>query len=107
MLLRFLYKKNLAEDDKEGGVDVDAVPLDDLPRLSGKITVFPSAIATYFAPSDQSGIGRLIRERIRSIPSWRKGPARHDCVFVERDPNKAGLRGLHVARVKLFFSVKH
>lgn len=46
------------------------------------------------------------RERIRSTPSWRNGPPRHDCVFVETDTTKPGMRGMHVARIKLFFSFK-
>lgn len=44
------------------------------------------------------------RERIRAIPSWRKGPGRFDCVFVNTDPSAEGMRGLDIARVRLFFS---
>lgn len=43
-------------------------------------------------------------ERIRAVDSWRKGPARYDCIFVETDPDAPGMRGLDVARVRLFFS---
>lgn len=71
------------------------------------ILVFSSAVATFYAPSDISGIGGMRRERIRATASWRKGPARHDCVFVETDAKASGMRGLHVARVRLFFSFKH
>lgn len=46
------------------------------------------------------------RERIRSVPSWRGGPGRHDCVFLETDPDVKGMRGLDIARVRLFFSFK-
>lgn len=69
--------------------------------------MYPSAVATYYAPSDKSGIGGMYRERIRSVPRWRGGPERRDCVFVEHDPDSLGFRGLHVARVKLFFKIKH
>lgn len=72
-----------------------------------KLLVFSSAIATFYAPSDISGIGGMRFERIRATTSWRNGPARYDCVFVETDANKRGMRGLHVARVRLFFSFKH
>lgn len=47
------------------------------------------------------------RERVRATHSWRKGDARYDCVFVEADPAQPGFRGLLVARVFLFFSLKH
>jgi hypothetical protein len=43
-------------------------------------------------------------ERIRAVKSWRKGPARHDCIFVETDPDAPGMAGLDIARVILFFS---
>ena len=43
-------------------------------------------------------------ERIRAVDSWRKGPGRYDCIFVETDPDAPGMRGLDIARVRLFFS---
>lgn len=73
------------------------------PRLS-RFSVFTSARATFYAPSDLSGIGGMYREHIRATKSWQKGLPRYDCVFVETDASKDGMRGLHVARVKLFFS---
>lgn len=76
------------------------------PRLT-KISVFTSASATFYAPSDISGIGGMRRERIRASPSWRKGPPRYDCVFVETDSDANGMRGLHAARVRFFFSFRH
>jgi hypothetical protein len=69
--------------------------------------VFPSATATFYAPSDQSGIGGMLRERIRAVHSWRGGAARYDCVYVEEDTNQPGFRGLLAARVLLFMSFKH
>jgi hypothetical protein len=44
------------------------------------------------------------KQRIRSAPSWRRGPPRHDCVFIEKDPELDGMRGLHAAQVLLFLS---
>lgn len=44
------------------------------------------------------------RERIRAVESWRNGPGRYDTVFVNVDPSAKGMRGLDVARVRLFFS---
>ncbi|KAH9857837.1 hypothetical protein C2E23DRAFT_865564 [Lenzites betulinus] len=82
------------------------VPLDSCPLFSGNVSVYPSAVATYYAPSDPSGPRGMHRERIRSVASWRGGAARRDCIFVEQDTDLPGLRGLLVARVRLFFSLK-
>ena len=71
------------------------------------ISVFHSAIATFYAPSDLSGLGGMHTECIRSTPRWRKGQARYDTVFLERDPDILGMQGLHVGRVFLFFSFSY
>jgi hypothetical protein len=47
------------------------------------------------------------REYIRATPSWRKGHARYDCVFINARPELAGMRGLELARVFLFFSFEY
>ncbi|KAG2737246.1 hypothetical protein P692DRAFT_20762147 [Suillus brevipes Sb2] len=47
------------------------------------------------------------REHIRSCPSWRNGPARYDCVFINAHPELEGMRGLEVARALCFFSFKY
>jgi hypothetical protein len=70
------------------------------------ISVFPSAVATFYAPSDKCGTGGMRAERIRAMPSWRqKGQSRYDCIFV-RDPSSPTtsntLRDLGVARVRAF-----
>ena len=44
------------------------------------------------------------RQCIRSTPKWRQGPPRHDCVFIKKDPELEGMRGLRVAQVLLFLS---
>ncbi|KAF7967364.1 hypothetical protein HWV62_34649 [Athelia sp. TMB] len=77
-----------------------------LPSIQGKIAVHASALAMFYAPSDASGVGGMRRERIRAVPSWRKGPPRYDCVFISTDPDLDGMRGLDIARVQLFFSFK-
>ncbi|KAF8135913.1 hypothetical protein K438DRAFT_1433878, partial [Mycena galopus ATCC 62051] len=53
-----------------------------------------SAVAKFYAPSDHSGLHGMLHERIRAVRSWRGGPARHDCVFVEGNPDLPGFRGL-------------
>jgi hypothetical protein len=79
----------------------------DLPTFYGKITIYPSAVATFHAPSDISGIGGMCRERIRAVKSWRKGPGRYDTIFVNTNPSMDGMQGLEVARMHLFFSFSH
>ena len=78
-----------------------------LPNFYGKISVYPSAVATFHAPSDISGIGGMHRERIRAVKSWRKGLGRYDTIFVNTDSSIEGMQGLEIARVRLFFSFSH
>lgn len=49
----------------------------------------------------------MFRERIRAVKSWRKGPGRYDCVYVEQDASLPGFRGCLVARVHAFLGVTH
>ncbi|KAG1812062.1 uncharacterized protein BJ212DRAFT_1448197 [Suillus subaureus] len=42
-----------------------------LPEIYEKITLYTSAMATFFAPSDLSGISN----------TWRNGPGHYDCIF--------------------------
>jgi hypothetical protein len=79
---------------------------DDLPEFDEVISVYTSAVATFYAPSDLSGIGGMHRERIRALSSWRGEGPRYDCIFVNTDPTQNGMRGLEVARVRSFFSFK-
>ncbi|KAJ7725533.1 hypothetical protein B0H16DRAFT_1781820 [Mycena metata] len=71
------------------------------------ISVYHSAIATFYAPSDPSGIRGMRRERIRSTPSWRKHGPRRDCAFAVEDQHERGFRGMSVVRVQMFFSFTH
>lgn len=82
----------------------DSSQTTDYPLIHSKISVFHSARATFYAPSDDSGIRGMRRELIRSTPSWRNKGPRHDCAFVVEDQKLLGMRGLRVVRVKLFFS---
>ncbi|KAF8185759.1 hypothetical protein K438DRAFT_1596913, partial [Mycena galopus ATCC 62051] len=87
--------------------DTSTIPLDECPDVPRKVQCFPSAIATFYAPSDQSGLRGAIRERIRAVRSWRGNAPRYDCVYVEADAEQPGFRGLLAARVLLFLSFKH
>ena len=75
--------------------------------IEGKISVFHSAVASFFAPSDECGLRGMRRERIRSCPMWQGKAPRRDCAFVVEDEEKPGMRGMNVVRVQLFFSFSH
>jgi hypothetical protein len=77
-----------------------------LPEFDDLITLYPSAVATYFAPSNLSGIGGMHSERIRATPNWRKEGPCYDPIFVNTNPKEDGMCSLDVARVKQFFSFK-
>lgn len=84
------------------------------PEFNASITVYPSAVATFYAPSDLSGARGYRRERIRAMRQWRGGPGRYDNVFIrslddsesisESDHEGLGLLNVSVAQVRLFFS---
>lgn len=79
------------------------------PELPDGTSIFkyPSAVATFHAPSDLSGLHGMHRERIYATAAWRGGPSRSDCVFLGTDSDELGFRGLQAARVLLFFSFKY
>ena len=98
--------RQFIQEQKSDNVSDDST-VSALPTFYGKITVYPSAVATFHAPSDVSGVGGMRRERICAVKSWRKGPGRYDTIFVNTDPSLEGMRGLEIARVQLFFSFSH
>ena len=100
LIRRFLYDQ-LHPDAPLTSSDV---PLESCPIPSGRISVFNSATATYYAPSDPCGKNGMHREHIRTTESWQRGPPRHDCVFINSNPELEGMRGLDVGRAHLFFS---
>ncbi len=97
---QFLYEQLFPESK----IDAADVPLDQLPRITSRVRIYASASAVYYAPSDSSGARGMLRKQIRSTWAWRRKGPRCDCVYAERDPDAAGFRGLHIARVLSFFS---
>ncbi|KAF7290241.1 C2H2-type domain-containing protein [Mycena indigotica] len=77
-------------------VDLD----DEIEHLS----VFHSAVASFYSPSDPSGIRGMKRERIQCTPSWRKHGPRRDCAFIVDDDDAPGFAGMSVVRIRLLFS---
>ena len=102
---RFLYDQENPNSDVFG-MDVE---LDACPHISStlRVEIYHSAAALYHAPSDLSGIGGMHREYIRATPCWKRGDARHDCVFIEKDADEVGFRALGVAQVQTFLSFYH
>ncbi|KAF8124221.1 hypothetical protein EV363DRAFT_1403324 [Boletus edulis] len=83
------------------------VPLRQMPVYGGRLNVFHSAMATFFAPSDPSGIGGMHREHIRATPSWRCGAARYDTILVDSDYSPNSINSMEVAQVLCFFSIPY
>ncbi|KAF8800429.1 hypothetical protein BYT27DRAFT_7262837 [Phlegmacium glaucopus] len=83
---RFLYDQQ-NPDSEIFGMDVG---LHNCPEISPTlhINIFHLALAIFHAPSDLSGTGGMCCEHIRCAPSWRRGPAHHDCIFIERNPDE-------------------
>ncbi|KZT03381.1 uncharacterized protein LAESUDRAFT_738265 [Laetiporus sulphureus 93-53] len=81
------------------------VPFDQLPEIKDAVYVYYSAAATFYAPSDPSGIGGMRRERIRATPQWRGSAPRFDCAFVRVADGTHN--HLEIVRVLLFTSFKY
>ncbi|KAF7368420.1 hypothetical protein MVEN_00164700 [Mycena venus] len=103
LLRRFLYAQTHLDLD----VGLTDIPLDDCPDLPRRIMTYPSATATFYAPSDQSGLGGQLHERIRAVHKWRGGATQYDCVFVEENTDLPGFCGLLAACVLAFMSLRH
>ncbi|KAG1830283.1 hypothetical protein F4604DRAFT_1887434 [Suillus subluteus] len=103
LIHHFLFSQ-LNLDDARNPEDI---PATSLPRHPGKLCVFNSAAATFYAPSDPSGIGGMRHEHIRACPLWRNKYPRNDCIFINTGSDAEGMRGLEVARVICFFSFNH
>ena len=100
MVRRFLYDQ-LYPDSEVPSYLLETTAY---PAFNGKIYIFYSAVATFRAPSDSNGVNGMRHEYIRATLSWRGGPSRYDCIFINSDPEIEGMRGLEVARVLTFFS---
>ncbi|KAI0707701.1 hypothetical protein C8Q76DRAFT_770579 [Earliella scabrosa] len=90
------------------GVPAANVTLNMCPSFGDQpLSVFYSATATYYAPSDATGLNGMHQEIVRATPSWRNKGGRYDCIFVNRKGELPGILGLDVARLRLLFSFKY
>ena len=64
LLRQFLYSQ--IHPDSESDSDI---PVNQLPAFQAKISVYASAVATYFAPSDLCDIDGMHQEHIHTVPS--------------------------------------
>ncbi|KAJ6628177.1 hypothetical protein B0H10DRAFT_2160911 [Mycena sp. CBHHK59/15] len=85
------------EDASDTSLDISQYP----------ISVYHSAVATFYTPSDPSGIRSMRREHIRSTPTWRKHGPCQDCAFVVVDQKAQGFQAMSVVRIHLFFAFTH
>ncbi|KAH9913704.1 uncharacterized protein BXZ73DRAFT_92935 [Epithele typhae] len=110
MLRRFLYAQlNLDNPDAENHANVDLLQC---PFLHARtlLSVYHSATAVFYAPSDVANPGGMTREMIRSTPRWWKGHARYDTVLVNLGGDAVHaetIDGMMVARVHAFVSVPY
>jgi hypothetical protein len=68
----------------------------------GRIHVYHSAVARFYAASDACGVGGMQRQIIRCNPSWRNR-TRMDTVFVAEN-DEPGMQGMLIAQTRLLFS---
>ena len=102
---RFLFDQLNKNTDSE--ITSDDIDLEDSPVIEGRISVFHSAIASFYVPSDEYGLHGMYWECIQSCPLWRGKAPHRDCAFIVEDENKPGMCGMNVARIQLFFSFSH
>src|SRR5258708_1269222 len=94
LIRRFLYAQRHLESN------IKHISLDDLPAFHEKVTLYPSAVATFYAPSDISGTGGIRCEDIHTTSDWGKNhECWYDCIFVNSDPSASAMRGLEIAHV--------
>jgi hypothetical protein len=80
-----------------------------LPEFSSKISVFHSAAASFYAPSDLCGASGMYHEQIHANPNW-KGHPQFDTVFVtvsddDNHDKEQIMHGMLVACTLLVFSI--
>ncbi|KAJ7100542.1 hypothetical protein C8R44DRAFT_747577 [Mycena epipterygia] len=103
LLRRFLYEQLHPDSD----IPASDVPLNDCPRFDSRISVYHSATARFYAPSDLCGAGGMHRERIRSNPRWHGAYPRRDTVLLDINSELRGMLRMIIGRVFLFFSFTH
>ena len=99
LICKFLQDQLYPDSDSSTSTSLSAV----LPFFDELISVYPSAVATFYAPSDLCGTQGMCHKHIHAVESWRQGHGHYDCVFVNTDPAAQGMLGLDIGHVCLFF----
>ncbi|KAI0040568.1 hypothetical protein FA95DRAFT_1611699 [Auriscalpium vulgare] len=104
-LRRFLFDQL----HRDVGVTADDVDPDAWPDVYGgnRVSIYPSASSTFYAPSEASGTGGMHREIIRSVPRWFNNSERRDTVLIQSGDEDERMAGMVVGRVLRFISFKH
>ncbi|KAI0038730.1 hypothetical protein FA95DRAFT_1659879, partial [Auriscalpium vulgare] len=97
---RFLYSQVYPDPD----LPADDAPLNECPAFSGSINIYPSARATFFAPSELAGPGGMHSEVIRSTASWFQQYERRDTVLIQNGGEDDVMGGMLVGRVMRFMT---
>ena len=103
---QFLYEQTHPETNLSG-TDVN---LENCPHFSGRFSVFDSAVATYYLPSDTLGQTGFYRERIHAKSTCNQGGSavpQYDCVLVAVGAMPSGFSSMQVAYVCLLLSIAH
>ncbi len=96
----FLYDQLYADEDHSA----EDVQVANLPIFHGRVSVYYSAKAFFYAPSEISGTGGMHSELIRSNPLWRNQYHRFDTILVDVNPEVAGFRGMLIGCVLSFIA---
>ncbi|KAG2035207.1 hypothetical protein BDR03DRAFT_983812 [Suillus americanus] len=77
LIQQFLYDQLHLNNHEHAAFDPATAP-----AFMGRVVIYSSAAASFYAPSDLSSTGGMRREHIRATTSWRGGPAQNDYVFI-------------------------
>jgi hypothetical protein len=83
----------------DNGTTSADVPLASCPLFHGRLSVYYSATSYFYAPNEQSGVGGMHRQAIRSNPCWRGSYRRSDTVLIQVGGKEEALGGMQVGRV--------
>lgn len=83
------------------------VGIDQCPEFDGKMSVYHSARAFFYAPSELAGAGGMHVETIRSNPRWYGDYERRDTVLIQAGTEDEVMGGLTVGRVRAFLGFEY
>ena len=102
--LLLLTSQFLFDQLHPNGPSVDEQPWESLPNIPSLISVFHSAHAIFYTPSDVLGSHGMLHQIIWSTPSWCRKEAQYNCVLVVEDEDKPRMWGMSVGCVCTFLS---